>query len=143
MMAESGSLVAYITFHSLRFSMDMADLIQIGEAFRKFGLGDSTKDIVAIKILTAGSEDQAKNVQDVEKHLRDSVNGEQVVFDDEQLGQCTDLAKVMKTYKTGDTWKQSKPDKQRGKGVNGTALSKEDLQELEALVLGMMAIKGS
>ncbi|KAI7590934.1 hypothetical protein KC343_g18255, partial [Hortaea werneckii] len=66
----------------------------ISESFRRFGVNDSTKDVLAIKV--GGSDVSAKNVED---HLLKHVEGTPVAFTDKILGEMRDEARLKKVYK--------------------------------------------
>ena len=87
---------------------------QISESFRRFGVNDSTKDVLAIKV--GGSDVDAKNV---EHHLLQHVEGTPAAFTNEILAEMRDEARLKKVYKIGQ--------------VDGA----------EPYVLGSMALKGS
>ena len=70
--------------------------------------------------------------EDVEQHLKANVEGEQIEFDEENLTQVVDIAKVRKAYKLGA------PPKNKY-----SAESKQDLKEMELIILGMMALRGA
>ncbi|KAI6813657.1 hypothetical protein KC332_g11292 [Hortaea werneckii] len=86
----------------------------ISESFRRFGVNDSTKDVVAIKV--GGGDVDAKHV---EHHLLQHVEGTPVAFTDEILGEMRDEARLKKVYKI------------------------ETVDGAEPYVLGSMALKGS
>jgi Kinase binding protein CGI-121 len=96
---------------------------------------------VAVKILAAvgSDEEQNESIQAVERHLTESVKGDSVSFDNENLHEYTDLSKIQKYYKTQSEQK-TEPPKQP---VNGAESKSVKCSELEGLLLGMMAIKGS
>ena len=71
-------------------------------------------------------------VAEIEKHLNRHVEGKQIDFEQESLAKLADIPRVKKAYKLQST----KPSKQRED-------QKDDLKELEILVLGMMALRGA
>jgi EKC/KEOPS complex subunit CGI121/TPRKB len=80
------------------------------------------------------------------------VDGTRVEFNDSNLGQYVDLARVRKIYKLNAGSLSSQPKKSNGKGEGGHADSKhtngiheevDELVEMEAVILGTMALKGS
>ncbi|KAI7219054.1 hypothetical protein KC333_g3190 [Hortaea werneckii] len=86
----------------------------ISESFRRFGVNDSTKDVLAIKV--GGSDVDAENV---EHHLLQHVEGTPVAFTNEILAEMRDEARLKKIYKI------------------------ESVDGAEPYVLGSMALKGS
>ena len=94
---------------------------QIAESFRRFGLQDGSKDIVAVKV---GGDRAA-----VEAHLLENVKGTPQTLIDNHLASTQDVARIRKIYRL-DAPK---------KGEAATLLS----TEAEAFVLGSMALKGS
>lgn len=104
---------------------DLSPNNNIAESFRRFGIQDSTRSVVAVKVLGAGEE---ARVEEVEAHLRANVQGEVRELTDEALAKVRDEARIRKVYRV----------EQPKKGETGV-LSKE----AEAFVLGSMALKGS
>ncbi|KAJ9659123.1 hypothetical protein H2198_003265 [Neophaeococcomyces mojaviensis] len=105
----------------------------IGDAFRRFGIQDSTKDLVIVKV---GLSPEFAS-ESVEGHLKDAIEGTPVPFDDAFLRQTCDLDKLRKTYKLG------KP--QQGKTVmNGNGgHATDERSDIEVQVLGLMALRGA
>jgi len=95
-----------------------------------------------------------EQLQDPEAHLRSSVEGTVVEFDNRQLRQTADLPQIRKLYKL-DAPTTSKAGNRKGKkatdSVDGTSTSQtngvyaelDDVLEMEAVILGIMALKGS
>ncbi|RYP77197.1 hypothetical protein DL771_001246 [Monosporascus sp. 5C6A] len=108
----------------------------IAEAYRRYGITPSSRDIIIVKVLiAAGAEstgDQGRaGARDVEAHLREHVEGTGVPFSDEVLSRATDWAKVRKYYKlNGIGWLD---------GMKDESLKR---REIEVLVLGSMALRG-
>lgn len=104
----------------------------IGEAFRRFGIQDMTKDLVVIK---AGISPETTQ-ESVQNHLHTAIEGTQVAFDDGLFEQVCDFDRVRKTYKL------AKPKGQ--KAINGDAgHSLNEREETEVQVLGLMALRGA
>lgn len=101
---------------------DLSPNNNIAESFRRFGIQDSTRNLVAVKVLGDA------RVEEVEAHLRANVQGEVRELTDEALAEVRDEARIRKVYRV----------EQPKKGEIGV-LSKE----AEAFVLGSMALKGS
>lgn len=104
----------------------------IGDAFRRFGVQDTTKDLVVLKV--AQHDDfTAATVTD---HLDSAVQGTRVPLTDQHLSQLCDLSRLRKTYKLGP--------KQQNKGANGNHPSAQDeISVLEPQVIGTMALRGA
>ncbi|EMR68155.1 hypothetical protein MGN70_005871 [Eutypa lata] len=105
----------------------------IAEAYRRYGITSSSKDIIIVKVLISNAEDQSSELtsQDVEAHLQEHVEGISVPFSDEILSEITDWTKVRKYYKlNGIGWID--------------AIKDESLKrrEMEMLVLGSIALRG-
>ncbi|KAH9828485.1 EKC/KEOPS complex subunit [Teratosphaeria destructans] len=71
------------------FSMSLNN--NISESFRRFGVGDSTQDIVAIKV--------GGNAPQMQEHLFKHVEGKPVKFTDDALRHIQDVARVQKILK--------------------------------------------
>lgn len=102
---------------------------QIAEAFRRFGISDQTRDLIAVKI-TRGEDPEGSKAA-VASTLAEAVQGDPVPFDDETLEATADVAAIAKGYKLGTTTSQpSQPDsKQRA--------------DVEAAALAAMALRGA
>ncbi|KAL8399573.1 hypothetical protein RB594_000098 [Gaeumannomyces avenae] len=107
----------------------LAPSANIAEAYRRFGISPASRDVVAVKVLTAGGTATA---DDVWAHLCASVEGTAVPFTDENVALCTDWAKVRKYYKLN--------------GAAALAGIKDDegarRRDEEMLILGAMALRG-
>ncbi|KAF2767865.1 CGI-121-domain-containing protein [Teratosphaeria nubilosa] len=74
------------------FSMSLNN--NISESFRRFGVGEATKHIVAIKV--------GGNAPQIQEHLFKHVEGKLVEFTDNALCQIRDVARVQNILKLGD-----------------------------------------
>ncbi len=118
----------------------------IGESYKKFGLTDSTSTLIAVKLpLTAqGSNAEGVSNESVSKHLGSQVQGTSVEIgaEGDELGMWCDLEKVSKLYKLGNDGsggaKGRKPQL-----ANGDAAGHDRRKEMESVILGIMALKGS
>ncbi|KAK5122959.1 hypothetical protein LTR85_003524 [Meristemomyces frigidus] len=63
----------------------------ISESFRRFGVAEASKHILAIKV---GGDDAS-----VGEHLKNNVKGSMVPFTDQQLAKMQDESRVRKVYK--------------------------------------------
>lgn len=100
----------------------MSDLnaVQIAESFRRFGIQDDSKNIVAIKV--------ASDREAVEKHLLENVQGQPTTLTDEILQSLHDPARIRKIYRLEAPKKGEPP-------VLG--------KDAETFTIGSMALKGS
>lgn len=125
---------------------------QIADSFRRFGVQDTTTTLLAVKVPTDGVPLSADQVQ---AHLSASVEGTAVPFTDESLSEFSDLARIRKTYKLdaalpSQKGKNPPKNKKQSNGVaylNGSTADQsppaDDRKEMEACILGIMALKGS
>ncbi|KAH7377373.1 kinase binding protein CGI-121-domain-containing protein [Pyrenochaeta sp. MPI-SDFR-AT-0127] len=116
----------------------------IGESYKKFGLTDSTSSLIAVKLsITAeGAVAESVSRESVSRHLGHVVQGTSVEIGEagDELGAWCDLDKLRKMYKlSGDAGKKVK----RGVIVNGAAPARDERKEMESVVLGIIALKGS
>jgi EKC/KEOPS complex subunit CGI121/TPRKB len=129
----------------------------IGESYRKFGLGEATTSLIAVKfpLSSQQADSLAPNEQkvwiddgsvtnaSVSEHLGRVVEGQSVRIGEEgeELGTWCDVEKVRKAYKyAGD--KGAKKSAKKGAVVNGNG-GGDDRKEMESVLLGIMALKGS
>lgn len=115
----------------------------IGDAFRRFGIGDGTTDVVMIKVGDGGEGEEEKVIE----AMGGKVEGVEVEWTeiDAWLGRTCDLDLVRKNYKLG------KPVVGKKGAVNGMKHGEEDKgmkkekerREIERVVLGMMALRGA
>jgi EKC/KEOPS complex subunit CGI121/TPRKB len=106
--------------------------VKISEAYRRWGIAPTTKDVIVVKVLfpTEG-QPEPPTAERVWAHLSENVKGTPVPLTDEEIGTSTDLAKVQKYYKlTGAPTLQGHKDQQ------------EAAQEMGVLALGGMALRG-
>lgn len=105
----------------------------ITEAYRRFGISPTTKDVIIVKVLfpTEDASTPAHSPADIWTHLCANVQGTAVPFTDESIGPMTDWAKVRKYYKLNAA-------------PALVALKNEDAKrkESEVLILGAMALRG-
>jgi EKC/KEOPS complex subunit CGI121/TPRKB len=138
----------------------------IGESYRKFGISDTSTTLIAVKLplspsTTSASDSTAEDGkpryafdegitnESVGKHLGSVVQGTSVPIGEEgsELGSYCEVEKVKKVYKlsVGDASKKGK----KGAVVNGDAggekegRSVDERKEMEGVILGIMALKGS
>ena len=113
----------------------------IGDAFRRFGISDESRDIVVVKIgdSAAGVAGQSVSRNSIETHLNEAVHGALATFDDAWLETVCSLEKVRKNYKI------AKPQIVKStKAVNGgVGIARDERSDLEVQVLGLMALRGA
>jgi len=110
-------------------------LQQIGEAFRRFGVSETTENLLVIKVATQPEITQ----ESVTRHLSDNIEGQEVTFEDASFGNVCDTTRIRKIYKIPSTTAR-KTDKQ----VNGEAETILDqTKSLEVQILGSMALRGA
>ncbi|KAJ5888196.1 hypothetical protein N7495_008237 [Penicillium taxi] len=101
----------------------------IGESLRKFGVSDSTKDLLAVKV----SVSPEITHDSVAAHLESSIKGTSVPFDDQIISEISDITKIKKVYKLAAL--PSPGDKVS----NGT----DARRRLELSLLGAIALRAS
>ncbi|KAI9894096.1 MAG: hypothetical protein M1814_004867 [Vezdaea aestivalis] len=96
----------------------------IADSFRRFGISDSTKHLLILKVATNPSISR----QSVQDHLLTVVDGKPARFTDTELVQLADLAKICKIYKLPLPPTKTQPDV---------------IKDLEVSILGAMALRGA
>ncbi|KGO40305.1 Uncharacterized protein PEX1_020270 [Penicillium expansum] len=99
----------------------------ITESFRRFGITDSTKDLLVIKV----SVSPEITHESVAAHLDSSVQGTPVPFDDQTLSKISDINKIKKAYKLGALPSPTAKENDEAK------------QRLENSLLSAIALRGS
>lgn len=100
---------------------------QISEAYRRYGISPSTKDLLVVKISGPGGPSH----DDIAKHLSQHVEGDQLPVTDENIAPVTDNSKVAKYYKlNGLSWLDAIKDQPQKR------------KEVETLVVGTLAVRG-
>jgi EKC/KEOPS complex subunit CGI121/TPRKB len=103
----------------------------IGEAFRRFGVGDATKDLIVVKVTDATD----LTLDQVSAHLLANVKGEEVPLSEDALKDVSDVARIRKVYKL--------PAPASTKATNGVHPAADDLEHLDVQILGSMALRGA
>ncbi|KAK8058017.1 EKC/KEOPS complex subunit [Apiospora phragmitis] len=105
----------------------------ISEAYRRYGVQPSTKDVVVVKVLISREGSPSSlSPEDVGKHLQTHVQGESVSCSDEELAKVTDWPKLRKYHKlNGLPWIEAIKDEKAKKN------------ELEMLIISAMAMRGT
>jgi EKC/KEOPS complex subunit CGI121/TPRKB len=123
------------------------DMIQIADAYKRFGISPSTRDMLVVKITYTPSPQTVHpeisqpvteapslsflSAEDISAHLTTHVEGESIPVTDEGIAAMTDWPKVRKCYKlNGLPWLDKLKD------------GKEKTAQSEMLILSAMALKG-
>lgn len=109
-----------------------ANAAQIADAYRRFGISPTTKDLLVAKItFPTEAQPQPVTTESIAKHLHENVKGNYLPVTDENIAACTDMTKVRKYYKlNGINW------------LDATESTQAKTQQIESLVLGSMALRG-
>ncbi|KAG9790355.1 hypothetical protein KCU88_g1239, partial [Aureobasidium melanogenum] len=124
--------------------------LQIGEAFRRFGVSETTRDLLVMKVATTPQI----TLESVSQHLSTHIQGNEVPLDDATFQQTADFDRIRKVYKLSTTLaprtKKSGPVPKVDGAVNGdAALTNGDkanfneTRNLEVQILGLMALRGA
>ncbi|CAJ0548539.1 Ff.00g021520.m01.CDS01 [Fusarium sp. VM40] len=110
----------------------MSSSNNIADAYRRYGISPSTKDLIVVKVTFPGEDGAEPLTHDqIWEHLKSNVEGEAVSITDDQISTTTDVPKVRKYYKlNGLKWLDDIKDEKVKK------------QEMESLVIGAMALRG-
>jgi EKC/KEOPS complex subunit CGI121/TPRKB len=132
--------------------------VQMLDAFRKFGIQDSTTNLLVIKVPVPSTNSSARSVEpsitttttpsipsqeNIEKHLQTSVQGISLHFDDETLASFCDVPKVKKAYKIALPPTATKMKRGEGDLNGGVQDDKSEWKVLERAILGAMALRGA
>ncbi|KAJ5156184.1 hypothetical protein N7492_008987 [Penicillium capsulatum] len=115
------------------FSLNPAN--SIADSFRKFGIADSTKDLLVIKVST-GPEITHDSVA---AHLESSVQGTSKPVNDQALAEISDINKIKKVFKLGAVPSPNPKDSDRANGTHHD----DAKRRLELSMLGAIALRGS
>ncbi|KXJ96191.1 kinase binding protein CGI-121-domain-containing protein [Microdochium bolleyi] len=145
-MIQSGGNMKTPNIHS-EIVCSLSPTNNIAEAYRRFGITPTSKDIIIVKVLISPASsssssspppEQTATAETVAAHLAAHVQGTPSSFTDAVVAQGTDWAKVRKYYKlnSGVAVLDGLP---KG-GADGGDEARR--RELETLVLGGMALRG-
>ncbi len=115
--------------------MPLPRLRQIAESFRRFGITYTTSNLLVVKLSTSPEITH----EDVQQHLKSAIEGTAVEFSDTVLSKMTDMLRVRKIYKVNA---QAQTGGKKAKS-NGAVSEEAEKKELEAVVLGLMALRGA
>ncbi|EPE09824.1 kinase binding protein [Ophiostoma piceae UAMH 11346] len=110
--------------------LGLSPSFNIAEAYRRYGIGPESRNVVVIKIIT----DASKTLAAVEQHVAQKVQGTPVPLTDDAVAACTDVGKVKKYYKLNGVASLA--------GGPKSQAAPEKLREAEVLALGAMALRG-
>jgi EKC/KEOPS complex subunit CGI121/TPRKB len=116
----------------------------IGEAFRRFGVGDQTTKMVVVKVGSKSGEDEV-NLEDVRTFLGENVEGEEVEFTDADIRKVSDIDRIRKIYKISSGSSVSRKvhgSSSEGPQNGGEGLD-QDIKYLETQILGAIALRGA
>ncbi|KAK6387010.1 hypothetical protein LTS17_000275 [Exophiala oligosperma] len=120
----------------------------IGEAFRRFGISDSTRNLLVVKVSTTPQVTQAT----VAQHLSTHVKGEEIPFDDVTLRGLSDVERIRKVYKISLPPPHSSSGKNHKGGRDDVVTNGDKVTILDSTtfssnlvrqVLGLMALRGA
>lgn len=79
--------------------------------------------------------------ESVSKHLGSAVEGTSVELSEDggEMGEASEVHRIKKTYKITC----AKGGRKEAKGINGDAGKKDDRSDIEAVILGTIALKGA
>ncbi|KAF5008454.1 hypothetical protein FDECE_5286 [Fusarium decemcellulare] len=129
---NAGFLHQQLLARNAQFEYAFIDASVIADAYRRYGISPSTKDLIVVKV-TFPTEDGAQPLthDQIWEHLKKNVEGEALPITDEQISTTTDVPKVRKYYKlNGLKWLDDIQD------------DKVKKKEMESLVIGAMALRG-
>jgi EKC/KEOPS complex subunit CGI121/TPRKB len=112
----------------------------IGEAFRRFGVGESTRNLLVLKVATPETPD--RTLESVSTHLSSNIQGKECAFEDPSFLTISDIPRIRKVYKLGAA-PTTKPGQAVVNGPNPTTEDVDGLKTLEAQILGLMALRGA
>jgi EKC/KEOPS complex subunit CGI121/TPRKB len=108
---------------------------QIAESFRKFGLTDSTKNLLVVK--ASVTPDITRD--SVAEHLGKVIEATPIPFKDETLATISDVGKIRKAYKVGST-----PTRFVATAADLSAGTLDhNKRYLQACILGAVALRGA
>ncbi|EXJ66557.1 uncharacterized protein A1O5_10226 [Cladophialophora psammophila CBS 110553] len=112
----------------------------IGEAFRRFGVSESTRDLLVLKVATMPEV----TLESVTQHLSTHIQGQPSTFDNATFRKVADMERIRKLYKLSSPTSGAGS----GKAVNGipstdTSEGVDETKVLEVQILGLMALRGA
>ena len=104
------------------FSRTSLTILQIADSFRKFGITDSTTDLLVVKVSVTPDVTH----DSVAAHLQQSIDGSPVPFADETLSEISDVSKIKKAYK-----------------LSALSAQDDEKRRLELSLIGAIALRGA
>ncbi|KAL2415495.1 EKC/KEOPS complex subunit [Exophiala dermatitidis] len=121
----------------------------IGEAFRRFGVTETTKDLLVMKVATTPQI----TLESVSQHLSTHIQGNEAPFDDATFQHTADFDRIRKVYKLSTLAPRTKKGRPipkvdgtvNGDGAlnNGDTVDFNETKNLEVQILGLMALRGA
>lgn len=124
----------------------------IGDAFRRFGISDASTDVIVVKVGggsggggRGGEAETETELDEVTRGLEGKVEGVEVAGDelDAWLARTCDLDLVRKNYKLGKPPGPKKGVVNGVKAEDGAVEKTREREEIERVVLGLMALRGA
>jgi EKC/KEOPS complex subunit CGI121/TPRKB len=104
----------------------------IADAYRRFGISPTTKDLIAVKItFPTEARPEPPTAEQVWAHLEQAVEGTAVPITDKNLASSADLPKLRKYYKLNGL-----------AGLDAVKDEADKRKEMETLIIGSMALRG-
>ncbi|KAJ9605698.1 hypothetical protein H2200_009547 [Cladophialophora chaetospira] len=112
----------------------------IGEAFRRFGVNEATKNLLVLKVATNAEI----TLDSVSSHLSASIKGQESTFDDATFRKVSDIDRIKKIYKLASATPkgQSSTTVNGDSGADGSSAF-DETKQLEIQILGLMALRGA
>ncbi|KIW30785.1 uncharacterized protein PV07_02486 [Cladophialophora immunda] len=112
----------------------------IGEAFRRFGVSESTSDLLVLKVATTPEV----TIDSVTQHLSTHIQGQATAFDDAIFRKVADIDRIRKIYKLNSATSGGRSAKSVN-GISGASSSEvvDETKNLEVQILGLMALRGA
>lgn len=99
-------------------------------------MGEETSSLIVIKVATSSEV----TFDSVQEHLNAEIEGSSVAFDDDTLQLMSDTLRIRKVYKLNTNAGGGRTKVETANGIDVPELVRK---ELEASVLGTMALRGA
>ncbi|WEW58932.1 hypothetical protein PRK78_004400 [Emydomyces testavorans] len=113
----------------------------IADSFRRFGISDSTKHLLVVKVSTSPDITHSS----VSKYLEQNIKATPCPFTDESLTSVADRARIKKVYKLGSVGAEAfKRLDEIEQGKDGNGVARETVKkEIDIFLMGAIAIRGA
>ncbi|EXJ61585.1 hypothetical protein A1O7_02013 [Cladophialophora yegresii CBS 114405] len=108
----------------------------IGEAFRRFGVSETTKNLLVLKVATSPEI----TLESVSQHLSANIKGQECAFSDAIFGKVADVERIRKVYKLRAA---TSPGRSTANANGDYGSSSNGSEDLEVQILGLMALRGA